>query len=239
MLINQQKGGHVVRKRKVNDKKRLNIILNRENAKSIPYEQMKNIRSSIQFASTKELKSLLVTSPEPGTGKSFVATNLALTYAEQGKRVLLVDTDLRRPTVHKMFGKDNTVGITNVLTGQETIETCVQETIFNSLSILTSGFLPPNPVELIESDEMKAIIEQLTASYDIVLFDAPPVLPVVDSALLSTMVDGVVFVVRSRYSEQGAALRAVEKLRSAGSRIIGTILNDKNAKENGYDAEYY
>ncbi|ATF26558.1 CpsD/CapB family tyrosine-protein kinase [Brochothrix thermosphacta] len=228
-----------MRKTKIKDKKRLNIILNRENAKSIPYEQMKNIRSSIQFASTKELKSLIVTSPESGTGKSFVATNLALTYAEQGKKVLLVDTDLRRPTIHKMFGKENILGITSVLTGQETIDDCVQDTIFNSLTILTSGFLPPNPAELLESEEMKAIIKQLTTDYDIVIFDAPPVLPVVDSALLSTLVDGVIFVIRSRYTEQGAAVKAVEKIKSAGSRIIGTILNDKSSKDSGYEAEYY
>ena len=228
-----------MRKKRIKDKKRLNIILNRENAKSIPYEQMKNIRSSIQFASTKELKSLIVTSPESGTGKSFVATNLALTYAEQGKKVLLVDTDLRRPTIHKMFGKENILGITSVLTGQETIENCVQDTIFNSLTILTSGFLPPNPAELLESEEMKEIIQQLTTDYDVVIFDAPPVLPVVDSALLSTLVDGVIFVIRSRYTEQSAAVKAVEKIKASGSRIIGTVLNDKNAKDSGYEAEYY
>lgn len=222
-----------------NNKAQIDSILSQDSERSIPYEQIKNIRSSIQFASTKEVKSLMVTSSESGAGKSFISTNLALSFAEQELNVLLVDTDLRRPTIHKLLGKRNSHGITNVLIGSETIEECVQETEFHNLSILTSGFLPPNPAELLGSDEMKLLVEELTNAYDIVIFDTPPVLPVVDATLLSNFVDGVIFVVRSGYTDQHAAIKAVEKLRFAGSKIIGAVLNGKSLKEIGYYSEYY
>lgn len=236
--LNKEKKGKKHNK-KNKRKERANTILSRENAKSIPYEQMKNIRTSIQFASTKELKSLMVISPESGTGKSFISANLAVSYAEQGKKVLLVDTDLRRPSIQKVFNKKNTMGITNILTGQSSIHNCVQETIFENLSVLTSGHTPPNPAELLESDEMKQLITELTNSYDIVIFDTPPVLAVVDSLLLSPLVDGAVFVVRSGYTDQNGAIKAVGKIKSTNSRIVGTVLNGKKIKGKGSEFEYY
>lgn len=220
-------------------KERAETILCRENGKSIPYEQMKNIRTSIQFASTKEFNSLMVISPESGTGKSFISTNLALAYAEQGKKVLLVDTDLRRPSIQKMFNKRNTMGVTDVLTGQSVIQDCIQKTMFDNLSILTSGYTPPNPAELLESDEMKQLVAELTDIYDMVIFDTPPVLAVVDSLLLSPLVDGSIFVVRSGYTDQSGAIKAVEKIRATNSRLIGTVLNGKKLKGKGHAFDYY
>lgn len=216
-----------------------NKILSNENKNSVSYEQIKNVRSSIQFASMNKVKTIIVTSSESGAGKSFISTNLSLSYAEQESKVLLIDTDLRRPTIHKIFNKNNSIGITNILVGENSIEECVQPTRFENLSILTSGFLPPNPAELLGSEEMKVIINQLAREFDIVIFDTPPVLPVVDTTLFSSLVDGVVFVVRSDYTDQSTAMKAVEKLRFARSRIIGAVLNGKDSKDSGYYGEYY
>ncbi len=215
------------------------ITLNAENAHSVFAEQIRAIRTNTLFSSAEALKTLVVTSPEPGTGKSFISANLAISFADQGYRVLLVDTDLRRPAVHRYLHLINTVGVSNFLTGQELLEDCIQETKHDNLYAITSGVIPPNPAELLSSSRMKQFVQTVSGMFDMVIFDAPPILPVVDPILIANLVDGVVFNLRSGFSEGQAAIKSLEKIRQAGGRVIGAVLNDKKATGTKYEETYY
>ncbi|WP_088815946.1 MULTISPECIES: CpsD/CapB family tyrosine-protein kinase [Listeria] len=215
------------------------ILLNAENASSVFAEQIRAIRTNTQFSSAETLKSLVVTSPEPSTGKSFISANLALSFADQGYQVLLVDTDLRRPAVHKYLHLINTTGVSNFLTGQELLEDCIRETAHENLYAITSGVIPPNPAELLSSSRMKQFVQTISSMFDMVIFDAPPVLPVVDPLLIANLVDGVIFNLRSGYSEGQAAVKSLEKIKQAGGRVIGAVLNDKKATGTKYEEAYY
>ncbi|MBC1565085.1 CpsD/CapB family tyrosine-protein kinase [Listeria booriae] len=219
--------------------RRKEILLSLSRSKSILSEQVRSIRTSITFSSTERLKTLLVTSAEAGAGKSFLSTNLAISFADQDLRVLLVDSDLRRPTTHEYLRLLNTVGLSNYLTGQEELGNCIQHTIFENLYVITSGIIPPNPAELLSSEKMKNFVNTVSDMFDIVIFDAPPVLPVVDPLIIASLVDGVVFNIHSGRTDQQSAMKAVEKLKSVDSRIIGVVLNNKKRKDSAPYERYY
>ncbi|MGM7721728.1 CpsD/CapB family tyrosine-protein kinase [Metabacillus sp. Hm71] len=223
------------------DRKQLFQLQNRSlismtNPKSPIAEQFRTIRTNIQFSSVdEELQTMIVTSSGPGEGKSTTTANLAVVFAQQGKRVLLVDADLRKPTVHYTFRLENHIGLSNVLTRQSTLEEAVQTTSQDKLWILSSGPIPPNPSEILGSKGMQAMIEQAKNEYDVIIFDTPPVLAVTDAQVLSNLTDGVVLVVSSRNTEIDAAKKAKELLESAKAKILGVVLNNKKAQ----DSQYY
>ncbi|MFB3164803.1 CpsD/CapB family tyrosine-protein kinase [Neobacillus sp. 179-J 1A1 HS] len=198
-------------------------------------EQYKTIRTNIQYSSVdKELKTIMVTSSGPAEGKSTTAANLAVVFAQLGKKVLLVDADLRKPTVHRAFGVNNLFGFTTVLTKQATLASSVLDTEEKDLYILTSGPIPPNPAELLSSKSMEQFIEEATEQFDYVIFDTPPLLAVADPQILANKVDASIYVVFSGKTEIDQAKKAKELLLNAQSKLVGVVLNHKEVKNNEY-----
>jgi succinoglycan biosynthesis transport protein ExoP len=182
-------------------------------------------------------KLILMTSTTSGEGKTATSTNTAVLFAHTGAKVLLIDADLRRPRCHRVFGMDKEPGLTEVLTGGRAVFEMIRPTQVDGLSILTSGSLPPNPTELLGSDKMKKILAELAASFDFVVLDSPPVLPVSDSVILSTIVDGVVVVVNSASTAKQQIRVACARLKYARSKIFGVVLNKVNLQSPEY--KYY
>jgi len=176
----------------------------------------------------------MVTSSAPGEGKSTTLANLGVVLAQQQKRVLIIDSDLRKPTVHFTFQLPNKTGLTNVLTRQLTFDDAVLETSVPFLEVLTSGPIPPNPSELLASKAMRDFVKELEEVYDYILLDAPPINAVTDPQLLSKITDGVILVIRSGKTEEEGAIRAVESLRKVNAHIIGAVLNDQKQSETSY-----
>lgn len=211
-----------------------------ENPKAIVSEQFRTIRTNINFSNPdKEIKSIIVTSSSPGEGKSTSSANIAAVYAQAGKRVLLVDADMRKPTVHHTFGLNNTKGLSNYLTRQITQEEAVFETNQENLSIMPSGPIPPNPAELLASQSMNQLIADMTGHYDFVIFDVPPVLSVTDAQILSNRCDGTVLVVNSGEAEKAMVLKAKESLEASQANILGVILNNYTLERDHYYYQYY
>jgi len=211
-------------------------LISLTNPKSSIAEQFRTVRTSIEFSSVdKDLRSVVITSPSPEEGKSTVTANLAVVFAQQGKRVLLVDSDLRKPTVHYTFHIENHVGLTNVLTKQITLEKAVKTTRQENLWILTSGPIPPNPSELLGSSSMNALLEKAKNEYDLIIFDSSPVLAVTDAQVLSNLTDGVVLVISSGNTQKDSAKKAKELLESAKAKILGVVLNNKKEQ----DSQHY
>ncbi|MFT9486546.1 MAG: CpsD/CapB family tyrosine-protein kinase [Tepidibacillus sp.] len=203
-------------------------------------EAFRTIRTNIQFASIDNpLRSIMVTSTGPSEGKSTIIANLAVVMAQSEKKVLLIDADLRKPTVHHTFHIPNRVGLTNLLVGDEEIDQVVQQSELPNLSILTSGPIPPNPAELLSSKKMSRLVEEFVSSYDLVLFDAPPVVAVTDAQILSGYTDGVMLVVNAGKTHREMALKAKQQLEHVQANVIGVILNNKDMKEQGYYYYYY
>lgn len=199
-------------------------------------EQFRTIRTNIQFSSVdEEVQTMIVTSSGPAEGKSTTTANLAVVFAQQGKRVLLIDSDLRKPTVHYTFRTENHIGLSNVLTRQATLEEAVTVTAQEKLWVLPSGPIPPNPSELLGSKGMQALLDQAKDEYDVIILDTPPVLAVTDAQVLANLADGVVLVVSSGKTEIDAAKKAKELLVSAKAKILGVVLNNKKVQ----DSQYY
>ncbi|MCC3356094.1 CpsD/CapB family tyrosine-protein kinase [Bacillus sp. REN16] len=205
------------------------------NPKSPISEQYRTIRTNIQFSTVdEEMQLIMVTSSGPGEGKSTTTNNIAIVFAQQGKKVLLVDADLRKPTVHYSFRLENHVGLTNVLTKQKTLINVIQPTEQENLFALTCGPIPPNPAELLGSKAMDQFLTEVRSQYDIVIFDTPPVLVVTDAQVLANKTDGVVMVVSSNKTENDAALKAKETLMNAKAKLLGVVLNNKKRTESQY-----
>lgn len=198
-------------------------------------EQYRTIRTNIEFSSVdKELRSFVVTSAGPGDGKSTTVANIAIVMAQNGQRVLIIDADMRRPTVHYTFSTPNTRGLTNVISKQSSIEDTVQQTKIENLSIMTCGPIPPNPAELLNSRMMELVLEQALEQFDVIILDAPPVLAVTDAQLLASKVDGTILVTSSGKTEQDEIVQTKELLVKAKANLIGVILNNKPVDEKHY-----
>ncbi|WP_017379288.1 CpsD/CapB family tyrosine-protein kinase [Paenisporosarcina sp. TG-14] len=215
-------------------------LIIRSNPKSFVSEQYRTLRTNINFSMPKgELQTVLVTSASPGEGKSTTASNLAVAYAQEGKSVVLVDADMRKPTSHYTFHVTNTLGLSNLLTRQSTLDETVKETGIEGLQIITSGPIPPNPAELLTSIQMDVLIQELKKDYDMIVFDAPPTLSVTDAQVLSNKCDGTIFVVSSKETNKDNALKAKELLISAKAHILGVVINNfELSKEHNY-YQYY
>lgn len=217
-------------------------IITHENPKSPVSEAYRVLRTNILFSSfDKPIKTLVVTSAGPGEGKSTTILNLAVTFAQQGSRVLLIDADLRKPKIHRLLMLDNSTGLTNLLSTRGDYKDYIKECRIENLSILLSGAIPPNPSELLMSNSMKQFIQQVREDYDIILIDAPPAINVTDAAIISTYVDGTVLVAASGFVEREAVIRAKEILDKVNANIIGVVLNKVDKKTTGrYQCyEYY
>jgi protein-tyrosine kinase len=214
-------------------------LIAHHNSKSPIAEQYRTIRTNIQFASIdREVRTIMVTSSGPGEGKSTTAANLAVVMAQQGKRVLLVDADMRKPTVHYTFRANNTRGLTNVLTKQATLEEAAAPTEVDDLDVLASGPIPPNPAELIGSKAMDHMLETATTPYDAIIFDTPPVLAVTDAQIMANRCDGTILVVSSGKTENEAATQSKELLEKSKAKILGVVLNRKPQKKSNYHYYY-
>ena len=189
------------------------------NPRSAVSEQFRTIRTNINFMSIdKEIHTLAFTSANISEGKSTVTANVAITYAQAGRKTLLIDGDLRRPTLHSTFNVKNNTGLTTVLTSEAdeiNLNDVVEESGIDNLSILTSGPIPPNPAELIGSRRMETFIELVKSHYDMVIIDLAPVLEVSDTQELASHLDGVVLVVRQGVTQKAGITRAVQMLKFA------------------------
>ncbi|MFC0525305.1 CpsD/CapB family tyrosine-protein kinase [Pontibacillus salicampi] len=198
-------------------------------------EQYRTIRTNISFSAVDDkINTLMVTSSNPSEGKSLTTANLAIVFAQQGSSVLLVDADLRKPTLHYTLQKSNTLGLSNYLVGAQTIESIVHNTSIDNLHAVTSGPIPPNPSELLGSKSMGNFIEESKHIYDVIIFDTPPVLAVTDSQILSSLCDGTILVTRNKQTEIDEARRAKKLLAQTNGRLLGTILNDAERKKENY-----
>ena len=218
----------------------LTDIVSIKNPNSPISEAYKTLRTNIKFSSVdKGLKTIAITSTGKGEGKSTVISNLAATMAQDNSRVLLVDCDLRRPTIHKRFYLSNLEGLSNVLTQQNSRDQVIQKTSIEGLDILTSGPKPPNPSEMLGSNAMKELLLEVAKDYDRVLIDAPPIGIVTDAAILTTMVEGVLFVVSAKGVAIEAAKHAKELLETVNANIVGVILNKVSVGTGRYSSYKY
>jgi len=216
------------RKRKQARQSQMRHLITQLNPRSPISEQYRTLRTNLEFSSVDSpLKTILVTSSSPSEGKSMTTANLAVVYAQQGKKVLLIDADLRKPTVHYTFRLDNLRGLSNILVNESTIEETAYATGIGDLDVISSGPIPPNPSELLGSKRMEVLIREASSTYDLVIFDTPPVLAVTDAQILGNVVDGSILVVRSGQTEYELAIKAKEALEPAKAKLLGTVLNDR------------
>jgi capsular exopolysaccharide synthesis family protein len=205
-------------------------------------EAARAVRTNIMFMSPdRPHRVLLVTSAAPAEGKTTVACSIAIAMAQAGRRVVLMDCDMRRPRIHRVFGHSNNVGITTALLDLSTLPESIRETKVNNLSVVTTGPLPPNPAELLHSEAFEKLLASLKAQFDNIVIDSPPVAPVTDAAILSTKVDGTVLVTRAFKTRRDVARRAVRALHDVSGRLLGTVLNAVNfeRRKYGYYQYYY
>ncbi|GEA30046.1 CpsD/CapB family tyrosine-protein kinase [Clostridium diolis] len=204
--------------------------------KSIVSEAYRTLRTNIQYSSfDKTIKTIVITSAEAAEGKSTVSGNLALSFAQNEKRVIIVDCDLRKPSVHKNFKLSNLSGLSEVLIGKEDLDNVIQSRNEN-LDILTSGKIPPNPSEMLSSTAMTNLIQKLGEKYDIVILDSAPLQAVTDAQILSTKADGTILVVRAQRTSRESVIDAKNLLTKVGANILGTVLH---AVENTRGKYYY
>lgn len=216
------------------------MLILEKKPKSITAECYRTLRTNIQFSKFDgELRTILVTSPGPSEGKSSTACNLAMAYAQVGKRVLLIDCDLRKPSVHKRFKVFNKIGLSNCLVKDLNPDNVIIK-YKDNLNVMTSGTIPPNPSEMLSSDKMVSFLREMEKQYDLVVVDSPPLLPVTDAQILSTKVDGTVLVVAASQTTKDAALKAKDLLNKVDANILGVVVSkiDERAGYN-YTNQYY
>jgi succinoglycan biosynthesis transport protein ExoP len=203
-------------------------------------EAYRTLRTNLEFSSVDEpIRTLLVTSSMPAEGKTITAANLAVVFAQAGRRVLLVDADLRKPGLHLVFDIPNARGLTTMVRSEEvTLDSVAQVTEQDNLRVLTSGPLPPNPAELLGSQRMRTILERLKADADLVIFDSPPLQAVTDAAIMSSYLDSTLFVIDASRSRRRSVRLGRQALERAGAKLLGAVLNRIPASV-GADYAYY
>jgi receptor protein-tyrosine kinase len=205
-------------------------------------EALRVLRTNLQFLDLdQEAKSFVVTSAVPGEGKTSTSTNLAIALAQAGKKVLLVDGDLRRPRLASLLNLESAVGLTTVLVGRSDLRSTIQVHAASGVNVLTSGPIPPNPSEVLQSRATKDLMKLLRESFDTVIIDAPPLLPVADAAIMATQVDGAILVVRHGKTTKDQVKLAANRVGQVGARLFGVVVNmtpRRGGSEFGYDYGY-
>lgn len=207
-----------------------------DNPTSIVSEQFRTIRTNIQFSMIdKAVKTISVTSAAPSSGKTTVASNLAGAFAAEDIKVLLVDTDMRKPTVHKVFQVQNHPGLTNLLTNRSLkLDDVVRASYVNNLEYLTCGVVPPNPSELINSKRMSELIQEMEAEYDLIIFDNPPLLAVTDAQIMATKVDGTIVVIPQGEVTKDELHQSAELLEKVNANVLGSVMNKADVDSDTY-----
>jgi capsular exopolysaccharide synthesis family protein len=214
-----------------NNRKRL---VNKKTAFDVK-ESYKELRTNIMFSlSKKGCKKIMVTGSVESEGKSTTCANVAITFAEMGSRILLIDCDLRKPNLNNLFDKLKMRGLSNVLVNEAELSEVIFHSDYTNLDVIFAGNIPPNPTELLSSDTMKYVVDELGKKYDYIFFDTPPVSIVTDAVLLSKLMDGVVMVSRENYTERKMLNQSIGKLNFVGAKIIGIVLNDVDSSKTGY-----
>ncbi len=202
-------------------------LINHEFPSLFISEEFRTIRTSLLLSNAdKPPKSLLVTSSLPGEGKTATLSNLAVAFSQLGEKVLIVDADLRKPRLHKVFNVRNAEGLSTYLAGNGDLQDIIKLSKLPSIWILPSGPIPPNPAELFNSDKMKGILKKVENDFDLILFDTPPVLVAVDTIVISPLVDGVVLVIRAQKTVKNAFANTCGRMRQAKANVIGAVINE-------------
>jgi len=206
---------------------------------SIPSEAFRALRTRIQFSrvNTESLKTILITSSAPQEGKTTIAVNLAGSFAHSKKKVLLIDCDLRKPAVHKLFNRDRIPGLIDYLTDNAKLSEVLIHSDVENLYYITAGTIPPNPAEMLDSQEMRTFLKELRDKYDLIILDSPPIIAVTDSEILTSMVDGTLLIVSADNTEIEMMERSVELIRRENTQFLGTVLNNFSYKS-GYGSYY-
>jgi capsular exopolysaccharide synthesis family protein len=230
-VLNPSKGGTDFRRR----------LITYEDPKSPVSESYRSLRTNISYASAdKKIKSLLVSSPQPGEGKSTTVANLAIAFAQLRKRTLLIDGDLRKPVQHNVFEQNRGPGLAEYLIGEvEDFNSITHSTKIENLSIVTAGGLPPNPSELLGSDRMSALVDKLEQEWDMILFDSPPIVAVTDASMISGEIDAVVMVVKAGQTDRAAVDRSLDTIKNVKAPLVGVILNGANPETLAGKYSYY
>ena len=216
----------------------MKAIISYNDPKSVISEQYRAIRTNIEYSNVDQnTKTILVTSSDKNEGKTTTVSNLAVSFANLNKKVLIIDCDLRNPSIHKMFKINNIYGLTDILAKDRAVDKCIQETELENLYVLTAGATPPNPAEILSSEKMKNLIEDLKNIYDYIFIDTPPIGLVTDAGVLSSFTDGVVLVVKSESVEKKYLEETKKKLDAVDARILGAILNSYKSEQKDYN--YY
>ncbi|HSY22798.1 MAG TPA: polysaccharide biosynthesis tyrosine autokinase, partial [Polyangiaceae bacterium] len=203
-------------------------------------EAARTLRTNLLFMSPdRPFRKLLVTSAAPSEGKTTVACSIAIAMAQGGQRVCIVDCDLRRPRIHRIFDRVGDPGLTNVLVGEATLDDVAKPTRVENLWAVPAGLTPPNPADILHSERFGRFIEELAARFDRVIVDSPPIVAVTDSAIVSRVMDGTVFVVRAFKTSKHLSGQGLRALRDVGSRVIGVVLNAVNLNRQEYSYYYH
>lgn len=203
-------------------------------------EDYRTVRTSILLSQAEAPpRTIAFSSSMPQEGKTATVTNMAISFSQLEKKVLIIDADLRKPRLHRLFEIKNVGGLSGYLTGRVTIKEAIQKTSHENIWIISSGPIPPNPAELLNSEKMKRLLEDMREEFDIILLDTPPILAVVDALIVSALSDSMVFIIRAGKTTRMPFLRAVEELKQAKTRIIGVVFNEVKIKEREYYSPYY
>ncbi len=207
-------------------------------------ESIRTLRTNILFSNVdKDIKKIVVTSSVPNEGKTTLCIDLARSMASNGSKVALIDLDLRNPSVKNMTSQENNIGVTTVIMKKATLsDASTKDTEQENLDIISSGPIPPNPTELIASDSMKSILDKLTINYDYIIIDTPPVGILTDAAIISTLADGVLLVIKAGSTKKEMVKKAIDNIEKVNGNILGAIMtfvNVKNSQYGNYYGSYY
>jgi len=226
-----------MRKQRNRNKKSSEYVL--FDSKSSIMEAYRIIRTNIEFSDgSNGSRSILITSSVPNEGKSTITSNLARTFAQAGYRTLIVDMDLRKPVLHKIFGTSGDVGITSVITGKANLNEAIKTTEEPNLYVLPTGIRPINPSEFLRSNSTENLLRFLKTKFDIVIIDSPPAIAVADASIISTYVDSTILVASANYTDYRCINDSITNLRNVNANLIGVILNNVNVKSSGYSYKY-
>ncbi|MDD5765575.1 MAG: CpsD/CapB family tyrosine-protein kinase, partial [Candidatus Marinimicrobia bacterium] len=207
--------------------------------KSSVAEAYRTLRTNIQFMNPDNpIRTLVVSSAGPGDGKSTTVVNIAITFASLGKKTLLIDADLRKPILHKVFDVSRGPGLTHAMIEDLNDTDIIRKTEIPNLYIITCGDIPPNPSEILASQKLRNFLDRMKSEFEIVLFDSPPIIAVTDASVISKMTDAILLVVKSGVTDTRVVARAVELLKQVKTHLIGAVLNGVNITA-GYDSYYY